>query len=333
MVTMQYIAKKTGLSRYTVSKVLKGNSTVKENSKKRVLEACEKYSYLPNSNAVGLVKGKTSMIGVVVPYVTDNFYSELAEYIDQAALEKGYQIIYRSSYNDSKIESNIIKNFLALKVCGMIIVPVVKNPDLHIHEVAGKNVPIVYFDRPLDGNQYHVINDNRLGIFKMTELVISKGRTPAYLGSFYHESNITAVLREQGYLEAMKAHKLIPRVIDCYNSLSKQDNEQFGYDNAKKIIAEGNIPDALLCVTDAVALGAMRALSEAGIIPGQDIMIAGHDNLHFSAFISPSLSTIKQPKYLFARTCIKVLDDINHGFPPEQKKFMFEPEIIIREST
>jgi len=333
MVTMQYIAKKTGLSRYTVSKVLKGAPTVKENSRKKVFAACDKYGYLPNSNAVGLVKGKTTLIGVVVPYVTDDFYSEFAEYLDQAALEKGYQLIYRSSYNDSKTESNIIKNFLALKVCGMIIVPVVTNPDIHIHKIAGKNVPIVYFDRPFDSNQYHVINDNRLGIFKITELVISKGRTPAYLGSFYHESNITSVLREQGYREAMKAHELVPRVVDCCNSPSKQDNEQFGYDNAKKLIAEGNVPDALLCVTDAVALGAMRALSEAGIMPGQDIMIAGHDNLHFSAFISPSLSTVKQPKDLFARTCIEVLDNINHGSPPEQKKFMFEPEILIREST
>ena len=332
MVTMQYIAKKTGLSRYTVSKVLKGDSAVKENSRKKVFAACDKYGYLPNSNAVGLVKGKTTLIGVVVPYVTDNFYSEFTEYLDKAALEKGYQLIYRSSYNDCKTESNIIKNFLALKVCGMIIVPVTHH-DLHIHEVARKNVPIVYFDRPFDGKQYHVINDNRLGMFKMTEFVISKGRTPAYLGSFYHESNITAVLREQGYCEAMKAHKLVPRVVDCYNSPSKQDNEQFGYDNIKKLIAEGNIPNALLCVTDAVALGAMRALNEAGVIPGQDIMIAGHDNLHFSAFISPSLSTIKQPKDLFAQTCIEVLDRINHGSPPEQKKFMFEPEILIREST
>ena len=333
MVTMQYIAKKTGLSRYTVSKVLKGDPVVKEDSRKKVFAACEKYGYLPNSNAVGLVKGKTTLIGVVMPYVTDDFYSEFAEYLDQAAQKKGYQLIYRSSYNDSKMESNIIKNFLALKVCAMIIVPVVINPDLHIHEVAGKNVPIVYFDRPLDANQYHVINDNRLGMFKMTEFVISKGRTPAYLGSFYHESNITAVLREQGYREAMEAHKLIPRVIDCRNSMSKQDNEQFGYDNTQKLIAEENIPDALLCVTDAVALGAMRALYEAGITPGQNIMIAGHDNLHFSAFITPSLSTVKQSKDLFARTCIHILDDINHDFPPKQKKFMFEPEILIREST
>lgn len=333
MVTMQYIAKKTGLSRYTVSKILNGDLVVKEKSRKKVLAACEKYGFLPNSNAVGLVKGKTSLIGVVMPYITDDFYSEFAEYLDQAALEKGYQLIYRSSYNDSEIESNIIKNFLALKVCAMIIVPVVTNPDLHIHEVAKKNVPLVYFDRPLDGKQYHVLNDNHLGMFKMTEMIIGKGRVPAYLGSFYHESNITAVLREQGYCEAMKAHKLAPRIIDCYNSLSKQDNEQFGYDNTKKLISEGNIPEALLCVTDAVALGAMRAFREAEIIPGQDIMIGGHDNLHFSAFTSPSLSTVRQPKKIFAQTCIKILDDINHDSPPQQKEFIFEPEIIIREST
>jgi DNA-binding LacI/PurR family transcriptional regulator len=330
---MSHIAKNTGLSRYTVSKVLNGVTTVKPEARKKVLDVCEKYGYIPNSNAVGLVKGRTDIIGVIVPFLTDDFYTEFIEMLDQAAGEHGYQLLYRSSYNDSETESNIIKNFLALNVCAMIIVPVITNVNLNVHKLACKNIPVVYFDRQLNDDNYHVINDNNAGMFEMTELMISRKRTPVYLGSFYHESNITAVLREQGYRDAMNKHKLPVRILDCNNSKEQQDNETFGYENIRKAIADGEVFDALLCVTDAVALGAMRALKEAGIVPGKDVLIAGHDNLRFSAFLSPSLSTVRQRKDLFAQTCIKIINDCLHDKPPVRKKYMFAPEIICRESV
>ncbi len=333
MITMAEIARSAGISRYTVSKVLNGDGTVKEATRKRVLAVCEKYGYVPNTNAVGLVKGRTNLIGVVVPYLTDDFYSEFIEILDYNALERGYQLVYRSSYNDGALEAEVIKNFLAFKVSALIIVPVVTSPNLAIHRLAAKNVPVVYFDRQLDEDSYHVINDNRTGTREMTELLIGKGRHPAYLGSFYRDANITAVLREAGYLDAMRQHGLAPRLIDCSSSREQQDNERFGYENIRQLIASGAIPDALLCVTDAVALGAMRAFSEAGLRPGADVLISGHDNLRFSEFITPSLSTLRQRKELFAPACIRILGELLHGRTPEQKKYMFPPEIILRETT
>ena len=333
MVTMEYIARKTGLSRYTVSMALDGNPRVREETRQRILAACEKYGYIPNRNAVGLVKGRTNLIGVVVPYLTDDFYSEFIEFLDRTALKFDYQMVYRSSYNDNIVETEIIRNFLSLKVCAMIIVPVVTNPDRRIHELAEKNIPVVYFDRQWSEDSYHVINDNHSGVLQMTEALIAVGRRPAYIGSFYRNSNITARERELGYCDAMRHHKLQPRLIDCSYSREKQDNEQFGYDNIRQVIVGNAVPDALVCVTDAVALGAMRALKEAGIAPGKEILVAGHDNLRFSAFLSPALSTVRQRKDLFALTCIEIIDACLHGNPPAQKKYMFEPEIIRRESA
>lgn len=333
MVTMDFIAKKTGLSRYTISRALSGNPKVLPETRQRILEICEKYGYIPNCNAVGLVKGRTNLIGVVVPYLTDDFYSEFIETLDRTAQERDYQLVYRSSYNDNAVEAEIIRNFLALKVCAMIIVPVVVNPDRRIHDLAGKNVPVVYFDRQWSEDRYHVINDNRSGILQMTEALIVAGRSPVYLGSFYRDSNITAKEREHGYCDAMRRHKLPSRLLDCTHSKEQQDNEQFGYDNVRQAIVEQAVPDALVCVTDAVALGAMRALKESGITPGQDVLVTGHDNLRFSAFLSPALTTVRQRKDLFARTCIEIISACLQGAPPVQKKYMFAPEIVRRESA
>ena len=330
---MSFIAQKAGLSRYTVSRALSGNPKVLPETRRKILEICEKYGYIPNCNAVGLVKGQTNLIGVVMPYITDDFYSEFIELLDYAAKERNYHLIYRSSYNDSATETEVIKNFLSLKVCAMIVAPVVVNLNERIHELAGKNIPIVYFDRPWRRDRYHVLNDNRQGLFEMTSALIKAGRRPAYLGSFYHETNITACEREQGYCEAMRTANLPPRVLDCSHSAEKQDNEQFGYENACWIISNQEVPDSLICVTDAVALGAMRALNNAGVIPGKDVLVTGHDNLRFSAFVSPSLTTVRQRKDLFAKTCIEIIDACLAGKKPEKKSYVFAPKIIRRESA
>ena len=298
-----------------------------------MLEACRKYGYIPDSAAVGLVKGHTNLVGVVVPYLTDDFYSEFIEKLDRIAPVRGYQLIYRSSYNDGATEAGIIRGFLSLKVCGLIVVPVVRGADLSIHRLAARRVPVVYFDRPLSEEQYHVINDNRAGTFRMTNLLLEKGRKPSYLGSFYRESNITAVRREQGYCDAMTAAGLVPDCFDVAAGGELQDNERFGYENTARQLALGKVPDALLCVTDAVALGAMRALSEAGIRPGADVPVCGHDNLRFSEFTTPSLTTVRQRKDLFADACIDILDRSLRGEPPERKEYLFQPELIVREST
>ena len=334
MVTMDFIAKKAGFSRYTVSRALSGNPKVIPETRRKILAICEEYGYIPNCNAVGLVKGQTNLVGVVMPYITDDFYSEFIELLDYAALGCNYQLIYRSSYNNSATETEVIKNFLALKVCAMIVVPVVVNLNQHIHKLAGKNVPVVYFDRPWRKDCYHVINDNHSGVLEMTSALISAGRHPAYLGSFYHDSNVTARERQQGYCEAMRLANLPPIVLDCSHSTENQDNEQFGYDNVHWMLCNNDeIPDSLVCVTDGVALGAMRALKNFGIVPGQDVQVTGHDNLRFSAFLNPSLTSVRQRKDLFAQTCIKIIDACLKGKAPVQKRYMFSPEIIRRESA
>ena len=333
MVTMKFIAEQTGLSRYTVSRALSGNPKVLPETRERIREACEKYGYIPNCNAVGLVTGRTSLVGVVVPYLTDDFYSEFIETLDRTSREFGYQLIYRSSYNNRETETEIIRNFLALKVCAMIMVPVVADPDRATHELAARNVPVVYFDRPLDDRSYHVVNDNRAGIRQVTELLLAAGRKPAYLGSFYRDSNVTAREREEGYREAMRERRLPPELLDCSGSRELQDNERFGYENVRQAIAAGKVPDALICMTDAAALGAMRALREAGIVPGRDVPVTGHDNLRFSSFLSPALTTVRQRQDLFAATCVSIINDCLRGCPPERKEYKFAPEIIRRESA
>ena len=117
MVTIEEIAKRAKVSRYTVSKVLNGNITVRPQTRTRIMAICKELGYIPNLNALNLVRRKSSLIGLIVPYITDGFYSSLIEKIERRVQKAGYMLIYRSSYNDPEIERDTIRQFLSLNVC------------------------------------------------------------------------------------------------------------------------------------------------------------------------------------------------------------------------
>lgn len=332
-INMSLIAKEAGLSRYTVSKILGGDSTVKAESRRRVRELCERYGYLPDDHAVGLVKGKTNLIAMVVPYITDAFYSEIIELTEGFAEGAGYRVLFKSSYNQAAKEAEILKGFLALKVCAMVVVPVVDGPDLRLHALAGKRVPMVYLDRPLASAAHHILNDNAASAETMTRHLLKKTRDVAFLDSFYGSLNPTAVARRQGYVRAMEARGQRPRFIPVDASRERQDNEPYGFENMARFLEAGGRAEAVFCITDAVALGACKAIYGAGMIPGKDIMVAGHDDLRFGAYAHPTLTTMRQPKERLSQACIQTLDQLICGKRVAEKVQVFGSELVIRESA
>ncbi|MBI4976517.1 MAG: LacI family DNA-binding transcriptional regulator [Spirochaetes bacterium] len=330
---MSEIAKEAGLSRYTVSKILNGDTSVKEASRKVVMAICERHGYMPDNNAVGLVKGKTNIIAMIVPYITDDFYNEMIELTERLIEGKGYRLIYKSSYNDAAKEAEIIQSFLALKVCALIIVPVVEHPDMRIHTLAAKHVPVIYLDRTIRAGGYSVLNDNEASAAAMTGHLIKRSKDITYLGSFYGDANPTAAGRRNGYMKTMKKNGLNPVFIPCDASTERQDNERFGYENMKSYLKKRGDTKAVFCVTDAVALGVLKAIREAGLVPGKDIFVAGHDNLRFSEFVSPSITTMKQPKEHLCKACVDIADSLIKGRIPRKKQHILISELVIRESA
>ncbi|MEK6796128.1 MAG: LacI family DNA-binding transcriptional regulator [Spirochaetota bacterium] len=330
---MDEIAQEAGLSRYTVSKILNGDTTVKAASRDAVMAICKRHGYMPNNNAVGLVKGRTNIVAMIVPYITDDFYNEMIELTETLIESKGYRLIYKSSYNDATKEAEIIQSFLALKVSALIIVPVVDGPNVRIHTLAAKHVPVIYIDRTLNKRGYSVLNDNEASAAAMTEHLLGTTERVAYLGSFYGDSNPTSLARKNGYISTMEEHALRPDIIACDASTEKQDNERFGYENMAHYLRNGGRADAVFCVTDAVALGAIKAVRDSGKVPGRDIRIAGHDNLRFTEFVYPSITTMKQPIDLMCRASVAMADDLIHDRFHGKKQQIFTSELIIRESA
>lgn len=335
MKTMAQIAEEAGLSRFTVSKILNGDPSVRRKNREKVLELCRKHGFVPNSNAVNLVSGVSRAVGMIVPYITDGFYAELVELIERRCANHGYHLVYQSSYNDAVTEANVIRTFMGLNVAALLIVPVVVNPDIHIHKAAAANFPVIYLDRALPGDDgCFILNDNRDSGRQMTLHLLDNSSEVAFLDSFYGESNRTAVDRKIGYLDAVKERGAKELIIPGGETGQQQDNEYHGYNSISAFLKKNRRPpEALCCVTDAVALGAMRALRDNGFVPGHDTLIGGHDNLHFGEFTTPTLSSMAQPKNEIAESAVDMaMRRIRDPLAAPEKR-VFRSTLVIRDSS
>lgn len=296
MVTMKDVARSAGLSLYTVSKVLNGHAKVRDGTRRRVLQACEALGYERNPHAVNLVSRKTTTIGMIVSQITNPFYGEIIEAADREARRRGYNLVYQCSYLDPAIEASIIRHFQALRVCGLVIAPVVTSANRALLERAEEAFPVVYVDRYFSPDSSYVVNDNLQSAALATRHLVDRGAPPAYLGSIRSGLNRALQEREVGYSRTMEALGLEPRLIPGNISAAERDNEQFGYENMRAWLDRAQAPKGLFCANDSVAIGAMRALAERGLRIGQDVLVAGHDNLSYTAYMNPPLTTVDQPK-------------------------------------
>jgi LacI family transcriptional regulator len=141
--------------------------------------------------------------------------------------------------------------------------------------------------------------------------------------------------REEGYTKTMIHHGLNPLSIPLMPEQERIDKEEYGYKNIKRWVEEGAIPSAIFCATDTLALGAMKALDEKGLIPGEEILIAGHDDLSFSAYVRPALTTVRQPKTQIGMSAVNVVVQSINGELTGREFFQkqIQSKLIIRESA
>ncbi len=296
MATMSDVARVAAVSRFTVSKVLNGDVTVKAAIRARVLAACGELDFAPNPHAVSLVRGSTRSLGLLVTQISDPFYAELIEAADQESRRRSHHLVVECSYNDAALEAGIIRHFRALRVAALVVAPVDGRANKTLLDETAKQIPLVYIDRAPSRACHAILNDHYAAAGMLTKHLLERAKRPAYLGSVFAPGNFAAAERERGYRDTMAAAKVAPLLIPTGASDAGRDNERFGYENLAAWLRTEAPPRALFCATDSIALGAMYALTERGLAVGSDVLVAGHDDLSFSAYTNPSLTTVHQPK-------------------------------------
>ncbi|NBA88381.1 substrate-binding domain-containing protein [Emticicia sp. CRIBPO] len=306
-ITIKDIAKALNISTSTVSRALRGSYEINTETKKLVMEYAEKMNYRPNPIALSLKENRSRAIGVIVPEIANNFFSQAINGIENIAYNRGYHVVIFQSHESYEREMVNVQHLFARKVDGLLISLSGSTRDVnHIENYRENNFPVVYFDRvPEITDAHKVVADNFDGAFRATEYMIQQGkRTIAHITS----PPVLSITQERlaGYKAALEKYGLPIReelIKFCYFS----PEEAF---NAIDSLIKNYQPDAFFTASDRLALNCYEAHKKKIIELPKDVMFFGFTNLNVAHLLEPPLSTIVQPALELGQTAAEILLDI-----------------------
>jgi LacI family transcriptional regulator len=330
-ITIKDIARSMGISVATVSRALRDCHDVSRQTREKVLEMAGKLNYKPNFNAQGLVSHKTHNLGVILPFITNYYFSTVITGIQQVAWSNGYNIVLYVTNDSPERELSILRN-LSYSCLDGLMACVSSHSDSceYFQNIIEKNIPVVFFDRIQ--TQIHtskVMQDDYNGAFEAVEHLIENGyRKIAHL-SGPHGFALTEN-RAQGYRDALEKHNLPAKEQwTIHSGFSQQDGEA----DMEKLFRLREKPDAIFAVNDRKAIGAMLSLKKRNIKIGEQVGVIGFTNDPISSLISPGLSTMAEPALEIGTKSCELL--IQHITKKDflSKEVVLPGTLMIRESS
>ena len=321
--TIRDVARAADVSVATVSRTLNGMESVAAKTRDRVLRVAGELDYVPHSGARALSTRRTDTVGVLLPDLHGEFFSELIRGIDRAARARGLHLLLSSSHGDpseaaaalramrSRVDSIIV---MVPNVGGELLVDIGKGP-----------VPIVFLgQKGLRGPHSSFAIDNYAGAFAITEHLVTSGRQSVAFVAGPPE-NLDAGERLRGYRAAVKRFGATEWIVDGDFS------EESGRDAARALTGDDR-PDAIFCANDMMAIGCLEALKDAGIAVPDEIALAGFDDIPIARYVSPPLTTAAVPIAEIGRQALERCATAIAGDSTDHRR-TFKPELVVRAST
>src|SRR6202012_2646467 len=333
--TIYDIAENLNITASSVSRALNNSNYVNENTKQLILKTAAELNYKRNTLASNLRKGHSKTIGIVVPRINQNFFSNVIAGIEEATYEKGYNLIICQSNESHEKEIKCINTLINQQVdCIVISISADSHDYKHLKNVLDHGIQLIQFDRVIDELEtLKVINDNEQASFEAVSHLIEQGYKRIALLKGPQNLDIFKQ-RKVGYLAALKKHKL--PVIDelvVENAWTKE----LGAEATRKLLSLPQPPDAIFASTsDFSALGVLEVATAMGFKVPDQLGILGYANEAFTELTSPSITTIDQFSVYMGTTVadlyFKELENKdNTAVVP--KTISIKPRLIIRSST
>jgi LacI family transcriptional regulator len=332
--TIKDIARKMGVSVSTVSRALSGHPDISEETRKRIEALARELDYHPNTLAKSLQQKQSLVIGVVVPQVKHYFFASIMAGITDVAYQAGFTVMICQSNEDFEREKSNIDVLLSHRVAGLLIsVSMATQSCDHFVRLKRRGVPLVFFDRVCtEVEAPTVVVDDYDGAFRAGEYLVEKGyRRFGHLGG--PEFLSICRLRYEGFRDAAARHGLAIR--DEW-IVRGGLNEEDGTESMSRLLERGGeLPDAIFCVTDPVAMGALGLLKRRGIRIPEQMAVMGFTDNPMADLIEPPLTTVRQPAYEIGRTAAELLiDQIQNKQARENPVHkILKTELIIRKSA
>lgn len=331
-VRLKDIARDLGVSVVTVSKVLRGNSDIGEETRKRVLKRMKELNYQPNMLARGLASGKTYTVGLVVPDLVHPFFAEFAKSLSGVLRKSNYALVLASSEEDPEIERQEIRTLLRRGIDVLLIASC--QPNLrNFYELGDVQTPYLLFDRNFPHLAAHFVGSDDLRVGEMaTNHLIEVGRKK--IAHIAGKNSSPSYDRLRGFRNAMTEHRLpVPDdyVIVCDQTEERGDKN--GYEAMKTLLALPERPDAVFCYNDQMAIGAIEAIIAAGLRVPEDIAVIGCGNMPYNDYMRVPLSSIDHGTAELGRLAGELALELTTQ--PEQplRNILVPPTLVTRAST
>jgi LacI family transcriptional regulator len=331
MSTLRALAGELGLSITTVSRALDGYEDVARATRERVVEAARAAGYRPNPAARRLRKGASETVAVVMPTGTGRFYEpvfvELLAVVGNCLARRHYDLVLMAAAPGAE-EAAVYKRIVADRRADACILVRTRRNDPRVRFLSKAGLPFVCHGRVDHHEPYAFVDgDGATGVAAVTTRLIASGHRAIAHISGPSEFTFSGI-RADGYREAMQQAGLQPWPVgECAM------NEDGGYAAAEALLRSANRPTALVCATDRLAIGAIRAAQAAGLVVGRDIAISGHDNIHASAFTSPGLTTMEHDPVAVGACLADMLLARIGGASPDGMQQIFPLKQVPRGST
>lgn len=330
---MKDLAKATGVSLATISRVFNESEKVRPATRERVLAVAKELNYRPNKMAAGLRKGKSNSIGIVIPVIDRGVFSSSIKSMEEVLSEAGYNVIICQSHESFEKEEKILENLKQLNIDGIIISTSKETKSIqHLSALQEENIPLILFDRFMELGAFNsVVINNYNGAYQATTHLIEQS-----CKNIIHLAGKEEVFifreRKRGFLAALNdmqmrngEHSVIPF----------DDGHEAGIEALRTLLQSPTPPDGILANGDIAALVALRVVKELNIKIPDELAIIGFGDSNFCTYLSPSLSSINQRNedigQIAANLLLDEISEAGNHFSGTQQ--MLPPVLQVRESS
>lgn len=334
---MEEFATLSGISRPTISKYFNDPGSVRQSTRERIEKALERYDYRPNIYAINQNRRLTKTVGIIVPYLADPFFAEIARNIERRCLDAGFWPILFSAHGSQALENDILDSLRSLKPAGVLFAPLGRGSDRSAVEKFCRDVPTILFDSNIDGiGEAFIGLDNFQSVSMIVEYLCRTGEPPCFF-EMRHPANPNANKRREAYLATMERLGHQPHVLRAEGrGLGVRGNRPRGrrthprrtpscvrYRTLQQRPAGDRLPHRVL-----------RERAEGRRGPGCALRVAGHDDHPFSRYTCPPLTTVAQDYHSISNHSVEALFALVEGDRPRSRtQTLFKGELIMRESA
>lgn len=323
-VTIKDLARRANVSIASVSRVINNDTSVRADIRNAVEKAIGELHYEPKTRNKN---GNTNRIGLLVPDITNPYFSLLIKGITNIARVQDISVVLCNADLDNDCETDHVHKMLQAGIDGLIYIPFCETLEPTLLELIESRFPLVFLDREVNlENICAVTSNNNEGAYQATTYLLNLGhRDIAFISGLSYLS--TSVTRFEGFKRGLAEFGMEPNpelILQGDTSLAS------GYHQTQRLLATKMPFSAIFASNDMMAFGAWRALDEAGCSIPDDISIIGYDDVPFASFIS--LTTIAQPGYEIGRNAMQLMIDLTTGRREPPQRIVLRDSLIIRKS-